>query len=214
MTKKTTTITSILALGALLSLAAQSVEPGIVIGNQTWAADNLNVSTFRNGDPIPEAQSNAEWEKAGREKQPAWCYYAGDPKNGETYGKLYNWYAVTDPRGLAPEGWHVPSLEEWHELAAFLGGADRAGIKLKSRIGWDKGGNGRDTVGFAGIPGGGRGDDNGFFSLGLSGYLWTTTEDESNPDDARYRSLYHDKDYLGGNPTHKRNGLYVRCLKD
>jgi uncharacterized protein (TIGR02145 family) len=107
----------------------------VVIGTQTWTSENLNVSTFRNGDPIPEVRTTEEWKKAGENKQPAWCYYDNDPKNGENYGKLYNWYAVSDPRGLAPNGWHVPSETEWKELEKFLN--EKEGTKLKSSYYWE-----------------------------------------------------------------------------
>ena len=109
----------------------------VTIGNQVWMKENLNVSTFRNGDPIPEAKTAEEWQAAGTEKQPAWCYYDNDPKNGVKYGKLYNWYAVNDSRGLAPSGYHVPTDLEWTVLADFLGGESVAGGKVKSANGWD-----------------------------------------------------------------------------
>jgi uncharacterized protein (TIGR02145 family) len=80
----------------------------VVIGNQTWMAKNLNVSTFRNGDLIPEAKTLSDWHYAKLNKQPAWCYYDNDPGNGEIYGKLYNWYAVNDSRGLAPPRFSHP----------------------------------------------------------------------------------------------------------
>jgi uncharacterized protein (TIGR02145 family) len=107
----------------------------VKIGSQVWMAENLNVSRFKNGDPIPEAKSFEEWNKASAEGKPAWCFYENDPKNGLKYGRLYNWYAVNDPRGLAPEGWHVPTILEWEQLNNFLG--DNAGIKIKSKSGWD-----------------------------------------------------------------------------
>jgi uncharacterized protein (TIGR02145 family) len=107
----------------------------IKIGNQTWMTSNLNVSTFRNGEAIPEAKTDEEWRRARENKQPAWCYYDNDPKNGIKYGKLYNWYAVNDPRGLAPAGWHVPSDAEWTTLEDQLG--NDAGKKMKSTSGWD-----------------------------------------------------------------------------
>lgn len=88
----------------------------VTIGNQVWMTKNLNVDKFRNGDPIPEAKTDEEWIKAGENKQPAWCYYENDPANGEKYGKVFNWYAVNDPRGLAPEGWHDPTEEELQDL--------------------------------------------------------------------------------------------------
>ena len=105
----------------------------VQIGTQTWMVENLNVSTFRNGDPIPEAKNDKEWSMSVESMQPAWCYYDNNPKNGEKYGKLYNWYAVNDPRGLAPAGWHVPGDEEWTKLIDFLGGSGDADEKLKSQ---------------------------------------------------------------------------------
>ncbi len=105
----------------------------VQIGTQTWMVENLNVSTFRNGDSIPQAKNQNEWSKAAERMQPVWCYYDNNPKNGEKYGKLYNWYAVNDPRGLAPAGWHVPGDEEWAKLIDFLGGDSDAEEKLKSQ---------------------------------------------------------------------------------
>ena len=92
----------------------------VVIGNQTWMAENLNVGRFRNGELIPEAKTLEEWQEAIDEKKPAWCYYDNDIKKGELYGKLYNWYAVNDPRGLAPLGWHIPTINEWNNLNNYL----------------------------------------------------------------------------------------------
>jgi uncharacterized protein (TIGR02145 family) len=109
----------------------------VTIGAQVWTTKNLNVAIFRNGDPIPEAKTNEEWEAAGENKQPVWCYYENNAANGTKYGKLYNWYAVNDYRGLAPAGFHVPTDEEWTVLSTFLGGEDVAGKKLKSSSGWN-----------------------------------------------------------------------------
>ena len=109
----------------------------VPIGTQVWMTKNLDVATFRNGDPIPEAKTAEEWEKAGENKQPAWCYYDNDPANGAKYGKLYNWYAVNDSRGLAPVGYHIPSDAEWTKLTDFLGGESVAGTKMKSKSGWN-----------------------------------------------------------------------------
>ena len=82
----------------------------LTIGSQVWMNKNLDADKFRNGDPIPQAKTLEEWEEFSNKKQPAWSYYENDSVNGEKYGKLYNWYAVNDPRGLAPKGWHVASL--------------------------------------------------------------------------------------------------------
>jgi uncharacterized protein (TIGR02145 family) len=108
----------------------------VTIGEQVWMSENLNVDKFRNGDSIPQAKSEEEWKKAGESRQPAYCYYENDPANGAKYGKLYNWYAVMDPRGLAPKGWHVPSDAEWRLLTDYLGGVEVAGAKIKSTRGW------------------------------------------------------------------------------
>jgi uncharacterized protein (TIGR02145 family) len=108
----------------------------VIIGNQEWMAENLNVKTFRNGEPIPEASSSEEWEKADKLKNPAWCYYDDDPENGNKYGLLYNIYALYDSRGLAPEGWQIPSMKDYEELIQFCGGTNNAGRILKSRDDW------------------------------------------------------------------------------
>jgi len=183
----------------------------VKIGTQTWMSVNLNVSTFRNGDPIPQAKTDEEWKKAGDNEQPAWCYYDNDPANGAKYGKLYNWYAVIDPRGLAPEGWHVPSDAEWTKLTDFLGG-EVAGTKMKSTSGWAENGNGTNTSGFSGLPGGYRYYNGSFDDVGGDGNWWSSTEDLTG--NAWYRYL----NYLNGNvyryDSNKKNGFSVRCLRD
>jgi uncharacterized protein (TIGR02145 family) len=94
--------------------------PNVKIGNQTWMSENLTVTTFRNGDPIPEAKTIKEWIEASQNGNPAFCYYNNDPSTAKTQGVLYNWYAVNDPRGLAPEGWKVPSHTDVKELSLFI----------------------------------------------------------------------------------------------
>jgi uncharacterized protein (TIGR02145 family) len=97
----------------------------VKIGNQEWSTINLDKDKFNNGDPIPEIQNMDEWNEASKNKQPAFCYYENNSGNGELYGKLYNWYAVTDPRGLAPEGFRVPSKIDLEELlSTLIGGVD------------------------------------------------------------------------------------------
>lgn len=92
----------------------------VKIGDQIWMTENLNVDRFRNGDPIPEARTDEEWEKAGDNSMPAWCYYENNSENGAVFGKLYNWFAVMDSRGLAPEGQHIPNDREWLNLKENL----------------------------------------------------------------------------------------------
>ncbi len=125
----------------------------VKIGTQLWLADNLNVATFRNRDIIPEVKDKKEWIQAGEEGRPAFCYYNNDLSKGLEYGKLYNWYAVNDERGLAPEGFHIPNELEWDTLVNYSG--DNAGNKMKSNYGWLKN-TGTNTSGFSGLPGGYR----------------------------------------------------------
>ena len=97
----------------------------------------MEVSTFRNGEAIPEAKSKEEWAKAGENKTAAWCYYIYVSYNDKIFGKLNNWYAVNDSRGLAPKGYHIPSDAEWKILINFLGGESYADTKWKANTGWD-----------------------------------------------------------------------------
>lgn len=198
------------------------------IGNQTWMSENLNVSRFRNGDTIPEAKTYEEWKKADDNEQPAWCYYDNDPENGKKYGKLYNWYAVNDSRGLAPVGYHIPSDAEWKKITDFLGGEDFAGTKMKSKSSWlpdpvIKGGllgirigfqdgNGTNTSGFSGLPGGYRGYYGTFQTIGENGFWWSSTEILTFYAWYHYLDNYFGKVYREYNV--KRNGFSVRCVKN
>jgi len=184
----------------------------VTIGTQVWMTKNLDVSVFRNGDPIPEAKSDEEWKSAGDNKQPAWCYYKNDPANGTKYGKLYNWYAVSDSRGLAPVGYHIPSDAEWTILTDYLGGADIAGAKMKSKQDWCANGNGTNSSGFSGLPGGYRSDGGAFGNIGKIGYWWSYTEGKSLG--AWGRNLICASGAVGGYDYSKEGGFSVRCLRD
>ncbi len=103
-------ICCITALSILFVACKQEPDiPSVKIGENTWMVKNLDVSRFRNGDSIPEAKTKLEWAAYGMSKKAAWSHYNNDIGEGANYGKLYNWYAVNDPRGLAPEGWHSDS---------------------------------------------------------------------------------------------------------
>jgi uncharacterized protein (TIGR02145 family) len=158
-------------------LGTISFSQTVTIGTQVWMTKNLDVATFRNGDPIPQAKTNEEWQKAAENQQPAWCYYNNDPANGAKYGKLYNWYAVNDSRGLAPEGWHVPSDAEWTSLWKLI---SQNQIKLKSTSGWNNNGNGTNESGFSGLPGGNRNFDGNFYGIGEVGDLWSSSQSEDS----------------------------------
>jgi len=188
----------------------------LTVGPQVWIAKNLAVTTFANGDKIEQVQSNEEWVKAGQEKRPAWCYYENDPANGKTYGVLYNWYAIMDPRGIAPKGWHIPSKYEWVPLLDFLGGRDVAGNKMKSTTLWQPIGgpdrNGTNETGFAVLPAGLRFPENGTFdALGQACHYWTSTNNDGERAAAITLGISPDV-YVG--IAGYSFGYSVRCVKD
>ena len=180
----------------------------IKIGTQTWTTKNLDVTTYRNGEVIPQVQDANAWANL---RTGAWCYYENNTANGSSYGKLYNWYAVNDPRGLAPKGYHIPSDAEWTILSDNLG--DEAGRKMKSSSRWKNNGNGNNTSGFAGLPGGFR-DYSGVFNfIGANGTWWSSSEFYTSS--AWSRILNDDNGNVYRNfGNYKQNGFSVRCLRD
>ena len=183
----------------------------VSVGKQNWGVENLNVSTFRNGDSIPEARTNKEWVTAGESGKPAWCYYNNDSSIGLKYGKLYNWYAVNDPRGLAPVGWTLSVDSDWTELTYSLGGSEAAGNKMKSTSLWSEGYNGTNESGFTGLPGGYRVENGTFLNIGSIGIWWSATGSKG------LNAIDH---YLGqrGNlnrsTSPRQRGESVRCLRE
>jgi uncharacterized protein (TIGR02145 family) len=172
--------------------------------------ENLDVVTYRNGDVIPQVTDASAW--AGLTSG-AWCYYNNDVANGAIYGKLYNWYAVNDTRGLAPKGWHVPTDAEWTILTDKLGGTSVAGGKMKSLTRWTTPNtSATNENGFTGLPGGFRDYYGTFFYIGNFGFWWSSSEYDTAS--AWFRNLY----YNGGNASRdnydKKNGFSVRCLRD
>jgi uncharacterized protein (TIGR02145 family) len=195
------------------------------IGNQEWMTRNLDVDRFRNGDLIPHIESDEDWKKAGENGQPAWCYYDNDPENGKKYGKLYNWYAANDPRGLAPEGYHVPTDDEWTILVEYLG--KTAVQKMKSVDGWKEweceyrngelqNGNGNNSSGFNVLPGGSRFSNSRFIDVRSATFFWSASENDNY--NAWGRGLYEffpivirHYNFISG--TNKLVGASVRCLR-
>lgn len=183
----------------------------VTIGKQTWTRENLNTDKFRNGDPIPEAKTKDEWLKAGEAKKPAWCYLNNDPANGGKYGRLYNWYAVNDARGLAPRGWHVPTEPEWDALISELGGQSTAGAKMRSNSGWKEAGNGTNESVFDALPGSCRDNYATFYEPGKSGYWWSATPFIAGSAGYGYKLETYG---VPGKNIYDANGLSVRLLKD
>ena len=180
--------------------------PEVVIGTQTWMQFNLDVETYRNGDPIPQVQNQTEWLNL---TTGAWCYYNNNSSFGPTYGKLYNAYALRDPRGLAPEGWHIPNDTEFNTLSTFLGGSAVAGREMKSATEW--GDNSTNSSGFNGLPGGYR---NAIFgSRGSFGFYWSANSNSSN-DLQNYYYLSFGESLLGNDQGVPVAGLSVRCIKN
>ncbi|MFM7671278.1 MAG: fibrobacter succinogenes major paralogous domain-containing protein, partial [Bacteroidota bacterium] len=202
----------LIAVIAASVFTLQSIAQTVTIGTQVWMTKNLDISTFRNGDPIPQAKTDEEWKKAGDNTQPAWCYYENDPANGAKYGKLYNWYAVSDSRGLAPVGYHIPSDDEWTILTDYLGGAEKAGAKMKSKQGWAEDNNGTNSSGFSGLPGGFRSLVGTFGYIGKFGGWWSFAE--YSTDSAWYRYLSSNGGDVGRSLDDKGEGFSVRCLWD
>ena len=188
-----------------------SDQQNVTIGKQVWMTRNLDVSTFRNGDSIPEAKTKGEWKAYSEANEAAWCYYKNDPGNGAQYGKLYNWYAVSDPRGLAPKGWHIASDMEWTILVDYLD-EKQAGWRMKSREGWYDDGNGTNSSGFSSLPGGYRASDGKFYSIGELGGWWSSTEFDTGS--SWYRNMTYDDGIVNGDSGYKGGGLSVRCLRD
>jgi uncharacterized protein (TIGR02145 family) len=194
----------------------------VVIGKYVWMAENLRTTTYNNGNKIPFVTGNAKWSSLVHD---AYCWYDDSEKYSKIYGALYNWYAV-NTGNLCPDGWHVPSDEEWKYLEGFVDSVyttgdktwDKTGLRgynagnqLKSKTGWRQGGNGSDAFGFSALPGGER--LNGFNNMGGSnGYWWSCTEYDSV--NAWYRSIIYSFDEVSRDIHPKKMGFSVRCIRD
>ena len=212
--------------------AIANVTPltNVTIGTQVWSSTNLDVTTYRDGTPIPQVTDPTAW--AGLTTG-AWCYYNNDTTNGGTYRKLYNWYAfvgihntasLNDPslrKQLAPQGWHIPTDEEWSTLTTFLGGESIAGGKMKS-TGTIEASNGlwlspntsaTNESGFTGLPAGIRSENGSFVAISERGGWWTTLE-FSNTTSCWVISLNNTYSYAYRSPYNKKYGFSVRCLRD
>jgi uncharacterized protein (TIGR02145 family) len=220
-------------MGSGLTDIDGNVYPSIVINGQEWMQQNLAVTKYRNGDPIPTGLSNTTWQST---TSGAYAIYNNDAANNTTYGKLYNWYAVNDSRGLCPTGWHVPSDPEWTTLINYLDPNQNpslfgiqssvAGGKMKSTgiIGnvvglenivglWNyPNEQATNESGFSGFPSGSRDYDGTYSFVGLDGYWWSGTEVDSNH--AWLRTLYHNSSYVYRYYYVKLLGFSVRCVRD
>lgn len=192
----------------------------VKIGNQEWMSENLNAIVYRNGEKISYSPSEFTWKNLNDNKVGCWCFYNNDSKNGKKYGILYNWYALNDPRGIAPEGWHVASKNDWATLINYLGGNKVAGEKLRTNTGWyidesdtTKLGNGSDEFNFKGLPTGFTKDGARFSGLTTTTYWWTSTEFDDKKA-AHGVTLHGGAKYIDFCGPVKRFGFAVRCVKN
>ena len=185
----------------------------IQLGSQIWMAENLKTTKYCNGDLIGTTGKDITAEFTPKYQ---WAY-DGNEGNVTTYGRLYTWYAVTDPRNVCPTGWHVPSNDEWTALITYLGGESDAGDKLKETgtYHWqESNAAATNEKGFTALPGGDRGArESLFYDIGIFGYWWSSTGD---PEDESAYGLVVSYNGSGVNkgPYFIKCGFSVRCLKD
>ena len=197
----------------------------VLIGEQCWFAENLRSENYENGDAIPSGLSDSEWGNTtagavavyGEGSSSCYTYTPDGDACDEAwslieYGRLYNWYAVDDARGLCPSGWHVPTDEEWTVVTDVLGGESVAGGQMKTTYGWYNGDNGTNSSGFSGLPCGWRGSNSGiFYDAGGSGYWWGSSPSGSY---AWFRGLDNYVESVNRFYKSRRGGLSVRCVRD
>jgi len=184
-----------------------------IIGTQVWMVENPRAAHYRDGTAIPCVSDNEEWSSL---TTGAFCLPELDSSACiDAYGFLYNFHAVNDSRGLCPEGWHVPTAEEWRTLIDYLGGVEVAGGKMRET------GSGlwRISVpgsisesGFSAIPAGGRGRFGSASDVGYYATWWSSTSFDSTY--AWHWGLYPDRNSIRSNPGHKSSGFSIRCIKD
>ena len=186
----------------------------VTICDQVWMLRNLDVSKYRNGDDIPQVTDATTWASL---TTGAWCYYENNSANGTVYGKLYNWFAVNDPRGLAPSGWHVASHTEWGTLQTCLGTDPGGKIKEEGTSHWLFPNTGAtNSSGFTALPGGLRGgniDGGDFSGIGKNANWWTSTEIDAAL--AHTRFVVYTNTFLAFPGFYfKSGGNSVRCVRD
>jgi len=203
-----------------------NVYSTITIGTQVWMVENLKTTKYRNGDPIPNILDNTQW---GNLTTGAFCNYENKTDNANIYGRLYNWYAISDIRNLAPQGWHVATDAEWKTLTDFLGSKNTdypggisttitiAGGKLKEAglTHWKSPNtDATNEVGFTALPGGQRSSNYGygFGRFGWFGIWWTSTA--YNATNAWCRYINNDSNDMYRTNDHKEGGYSVRCIRD
>ena len=221
MQYKKAILSAVLILGSGLSVIhAQTVSDidgnvykTLTIGTQTWMAENLKTTKYRNGDKIGTTSPATKDIRNEISPQYQWAY-DGKENNADTYGRLYTWYTVTDSRGVCPIGWHVPTDAEWSTLTTFLGGEIVAYGKLKEtgETHWIKYDTGSNETFFTALPGGLRNGSGTFVDIGSRGNWWSSAEYGTS--DAWYRLMDYNFSSVYRYLLLKRNGISVRCIKN
>lgn len=215
----------------------------VKIGTQEWLAENLNTSTFNNGDKIPEAKTKEEWIKAGKERKPVWCYYNNESANGAIYGRIYNFYVLKDSRGITPTGWKIPNFDDWVTLIKYVGNGGDAiaggALKETGTTHWKTPNialepnpeaenfegvspfieaSPKNSYGFTALPGGFiifAGDTPGFMNLSTCGYWWSLKRNSPNPTMCK---IFNNKAVMAGNDNITPDligliGMSIRLVK-
>ncbi len=179
----------------------------VKIGNKVWMAENLNVDRFRNGDLIQHAKTDEQWHNALKNKKAAWCNFENNSSYSPKYGKLYNYFAINDFRGLAPPGWHIATEEEWKELISYLEENGLSGSSLKKKSFWKNEKPSRDSTDFAALPSGARFRTGEFLTNEEYWFAWIA----HNETEGYYLSSKNNRIERS---KEKGMGLSVRCVKD
>jgi uncharacterized protein (TIGR02145 family) len=181
----------------------------VTIGTQTWMVENLKVARYRNGDPIPNVTDSIQWKNL---TTGASCYYNNSQTNNNQFGKLYNWYAATDSRNIAPIGWHIPTDDEWTVLRNYLDDY-LGGGKMKSVNLWDSPNTGAtNSSGFTGYPSGYRNENGTFLNIRQKTYYWSTTA--YYPTASWVCGLFYNLELVSRDGLYKTDGISIRCIKD
>jgi uncharacterized protein (TIGR02145 family) len=184
--------------------------PSIQIGNQIWMAHNLAVTHYQNGDPIVLLEPDEYWRQT---TDGAWCYYNNDSVNFHQYGKLYNWYAINDQRGICPDGWRIPTKTDWMELIEFSGGDSLAGGTLKQPELWERlHDDAADQFNFSAKPSGYRLTSGEFLNHGIITVFWTA--DKADQNNAWDIFIISKSPIAGISQTGAEHGFSCRCIKE
>ena len=231
--------TKIFSIGNRVKDIEKNSYPTVILGTQEWMASNLKTTKFNNGDSIPLISAGNLWESITNNgnpiEQPAWCFYDNDTTNNTKFGKLYNWFAVSDGRNICPNGWHVPNDSDWTVLLNFIdpyttnqylsspyaGGSLKSIGSLENREGlWRHPNlNATNSSGFNAIPSGYRddtatGSNQGFAEKGYSAFFWSSSNSNMNSNSAYRIFLSNDNGIASGGAATKSSGFSVRCIKD